>query len=257
MVVLKGARTVIADPDGTVAIAPFENPALASGGTGDVLAGAIGSLLAQGLAPFAAARLGVYLHGVSGEVGSRATGRRRAARVGPARRPGDRPQAPGRPGRAQVERQAARLCRPGGPRSRPAGAGPRTTHAERTRRAGARAAAARRPIEARLAAAGLPPLPRTAWLEIDLDALAANLRLLGRLAGPGVPLRPVVKADAYGHGAVPIARALEAAGADGFCVAAIDEALRAASRRRRASDPGALSGAGRLGGRGGARTGSP
>jgi ADP-dependent NAD(P)H-hydrate dehydratase / NAD(P)H-hydrate epimerase len=67
VVVLKGARTVIADPDGTVAIAPFENPALASGGTGDVLAGAIGSLLAQGLPPFAAARLGVYLHGVAGE----------------------------------------------------------------------------------------------------------------------------------------------------------------------------------------------
>ena len=67
VVVLKGARTVIADMDGTVAIAPFENPALASGGTGDVLAGAIGSLLAQGLAPFAAARLGVYLHGVAGE----------------------------------------------------------------------------------------------------------------------------------------------------------------------------------------------
>ncbi len=71
----------------------------------------------------------------------------------------------------------------------------------------------------------MPPLPRTAWLEIDLDALVANLRLLGRLAGPGVPLRPVVKADAYGHGAVPIARALEGAGADGFCVAAIDEAM--------------------------------
>ncbi len=67
VVVLKGARTVIADVDGTVAIAPFENPALASGGTGDVLAGAIGALLAQGLTPFAAARLGVYLHGVSGE----------------------------------------------------------------------------------------------------------------------------------------------------------------------------------------------
>ena len=67
VVVLKGARTVIADVDGSVAIAPFENPALATGGTGDVLAGAIGSLLAQGVAPFAAARLGVYLHGVSGE----------------------------------------------------------------------------------------------------------------------------------------------------------------------------------------------
>ena len=71
----------------------------------------------------------------------------------------------------------------------------------------------------------MPPLPRTAWLEIDLDALTSNLSLLGRLAGRGVPVRPVVKADAYGHGAVPIARALEAAGADGFCVASIDEAL--------------------------------
>jgi hypothetical protein len=50
-----------------VAIAPFENPALATGGTGDVLAGAIGALLAQGLSPFAAARLGVYLHGSAGD----------------------------------------------------------------------------------------------------------------------------------------------------------------------------------------------
>jgi NAD(P)H-hydrate epimerase len=67
VVVLKGARTVIAAPDGEVAVAPFENPALASGGTGDVLSGVIGSLLAQGLAPFDAARLGVYLHGAAGE----------------------------------------------------------------------------------------------------------------------------------------------------------------------------------------------
>ena len=43
VVVLKGARTVIASPDGAVAVAPFENPALASGGTGDVLSGTIGS----------------------------------------------------------------------------------------------------------------------------------------------------------------------------------------------------------------------
>jgi NAD(P)H-hydrate epimerase len=67
VVVLKGARTIIAAPDGSAAIAPFENPALATGGTGDVLAGAIGSLLAQGLAPFDAARLGVYLHGLAGD----------------------------------------------------------------------------------------------------------------------------------------------------------------------------------------------
>ena len=67
VVVLKGARTVIAAPDGSVAVAPFENPALASGGTGDVLAGTIGALLAQRLDPYAAARLGVYLHGLAGD----------------------------------------------------------------------------------------------------------------------------------------------------------------------------------------------
>jgi alanine racemase len=83
----------------------------------------------------------------------------------------------------------------------------------------------RPPVEARLAAAGLPPLPRTVWLEIDLDALRGNLDALSRLAGPGIPVRPVVKADAYGHGSVPVAAALEAAGVDGFCVATLDEAL--------------------------------
>lgn len=67
VVVLKGARTVIAAPDGRLAVAPFENPALASGGTGDVLSGTIGSLLAQRVAPFDAARLGVYLHGLAGD----------------------------------------------------------------------------------------------------------------------------------------------------------------------------------------------
>jgi len=68
VVVLKGARTVVAEPDGTSTIAPFENPALASGGTGDVLAGIIGGLLAQGIAAGPAARLGVYLHGVAGDM---------------------------------------------------------------------------------------------------------------------------------------------------------------------------------------------
>jgi ADP-dependent NAD(P)H-hydrate dehydratase / NAD(P)H-hydrate epimerase len=67
VVVLKGARTVIAGADGRLAVAPFANPALATAGTGDVLAGAIGALLAQGLAPFEAACLGVYLHGMAGE----------------------------------------------------------------------------------------------------------------------------------------------------------------------------------------------
>ena len=57
--------------------------------------------------------------------------------------------------------------------------------------------------------------------------------MLRRLAGAAVPVRPVVKADAYGHGAIPVALALETAGADGLCVAAFDEAteLRAAGLR--------------------------
>jgi hydroxyethylthiazole kinase-like uncharacterized protein yjeF len=67
VVVLKGAGTVIAGPDGRLARAPFVNPALSTAGTGDVLAGTIGALLAQGAAPFEAAALGVYLHGTAAE----------------------------------------------------------------------------------------------------------------------------------------------------------------------------------------------
>jgi NAD(P)H-hydrate epimerase len=67
-VVLKGAYTVIAAADGRRSICPSANPGLASAGTGDVLAGAIAGLLAQGLKPFDAARLAVWLHAKAGEV---------------------------------------------------------------------------------------------------------------------------------------------------------------------------------------------
>ncbi|MGC8633659.1 MAG: alanine racemase [Candidatus Limnocylindrales bacterium] len=83
-------------------------------------------------------------------------------------------------------------------------------------------------IEARLRAAGLPPLPRTAWLEIDLDALRANLATLRALLEPGVRLAAVIKADAYGHGLLPMARAGAGAGADYLCVATLDEGLAVA-----------------------------
>jgi len=83
----------------------------------------------------------------------------------------------------------------------------------------------RTPIETRLAQAGLPPLRRTAWIEIDTAALAANLAVIRTMAGAGIAILPVVKADAYGHGMVPVARALAAAGADGLCVATLDEAI--------------------------------
>ena len=67
VVVLKGANTVVAAPDGRAWLSPFANPALASAGTGDVLAGVIAGLLAQGLAPAEAAACGVYLHGMAGD----------------------------------------------------------------------------------------------------------------------------------------------------------------------------------------------
>jgi NAD(P)H-hydrate epimerase len=66
-VVLKGAFTVIANPDGYARINPFANPGLASGGTGDVLAGVIAGLAAQGVPQFNAAVGGVYLHAIAGE----------------------------------------------------------------------------------------------------------------------------------------------------------------------------------------------
>lgn len=62
-VVHKGADTVIAAPDGKIGIAAAASPWLATAGTGDVLAGVIGTLLARGLEPFAAACTGVWLHG--------------------------------------------------------------------------------------------------------------------------------------------------------------------------------------------------
>ncbi|MBW1678744.1 MAG: NAD(P)H-hydrate dehydratase [Deltaproteobacteria bacterium] len=61
--VLKGARTIIAEPQGSVYINPTGNPGLASGGTGDVLTGMIAGLVAQGYSVSEASRLGVYLHG--------------------------------------------------------------------------------------------------------------------------------------------------------------------------------------------------
>jgi NAD(P)H-hydrate epimerase len=75
-VVLKGARTVIADPDGAPAVVPTGNPGLATGGTGDVLAGLCGALLAGGLPPPAAARVAAFVHGRAGDLAAKRVGER-------------------------------------------------------------------------------------------------------------------------------------------------------------------------------------
>ena len=77
------------------------------------------------------------------------------------------------------------------------------------------------PSEAR----ALPADARLAWLEIDLAAIRHNYRIFRRRAGASTVVFAVVKADAYGHGAVDTARALAAEGVDRLCVARMEEAL--------------------------------
>jgi NAD(P)H-hydrate epimerase len=67
LVVLKGQRTVIANPDGEAFVNPTGNPGMATAGTGDVLAGVLGALLARGSEPLLAAIAGVFVHGLAGD----------------------------------------------------------------------------------------------------------------------------------------------------------------------------------------------
>ena len=69
--VLKGHRTVIAAPDGRLAVNPTGNSGMAKGGSGDVLSGMAVSLLGQGMEPFAACCTAVYLHGLAGDLAAR------------------------------------------------------------------------------------------------------------------------------------------------------------------------------------------
>ena len=72
--VLKGHRTVVARPDGKIYVNSTGNPGMAKGGTGDVLTGMIASFIGQGIRPFEAAMLGVYLHGLAGDLAAKEKG---------------------------------------------------------------------------------------------------------------------------------------------------------------------------------------
>jgi NAD(P)H-hydrate repair Nnr-like enzyme with NAD(P)H-hydrate dehydratase domain len=75
IVVLKGHRTLIASPDGTVWVNPTGNPGMATGGTGDILTGMIAGLIAQHPEQILkATALAVYLHGLAGDVAAAAVG---------------------------------------------------------------------------------------------------------------------------------------------------------------------------------------
>jgi len=72
---------------------------------------------------------------------------------------------------------------------------------------------------------GSPPGFRATWAEVDLDRIASNFAALRALAGREAVVFPVVKANAYGHGALPVARRLTTEGAVGLCVATPEEGL--------------------------------
>jgi ADP-dependent NAD(P)H-hydrate dehydratase / NAD(P)H-hydrate epimerase len=74
VVLLKGDDTIVAQPSGPMAISPGGSPALATAGTGDVLSGLIGALLAKGMDPFEAAALGALAHVLAGRAAAERLG---------------------------------------------------------------------------------------------------------------------------------------------------------------------------------------
>lgn len=82
VLVLKGAHTLIAGPEGQVTALPFKTSALATAGTGDVLAGAAAGMIAQGLSPYDAAVVGAYLQGLAGVMIADGYGSERAVMAG-------------------------------------------------------------------------------------------------------------------------------------------------------------------------------
>ncbi|HYM45237.1 MAG TPA: NAD(P)H-hydrate dehydratase [Solirubrobacteraceae bacterium] len=125
VVVLKGDDTLVADPSGLVAVSPGDSPALATAGTGDVLAGVIAALLAQDLPAFAAASAGVFLHAQAGRLASAAQGAAEGVIASDliAQLPAARGAGGGRPAHRRPARGRDRARRGGPGRGRSKGGG--------------------------------------------------------------------------------------------------------------------------------------
>ncbi len=193
IVVLKGAGTVVASPDGQAWVNATGNPAMASAGSGDVLAGAIGSLLAQGCSPLEAALAGVSAHGLAGDLAAREIGGRGLLASDIAHR---------------LPRALEAMTGLGDEYGPVAVELPPDPGSHQASDPGCRWEALHRPT----------------WAEISLDAVTENTRRLVNLAAPA-GVMAVVKADAYGHGAVECARAALDGGAVWLGVAALEEAI--------------------------------
>ena len=167
-VLLKGPTTVVAGPNGPSFVIDHGDERLATAGSGDVLAGMIGALLAAGVDPEPAAAAAAWLHAEAASTRARAgTARRRHRRADP--------------GSAVVG--------------------------------------------AVVGAVGMVMEPqRWAWVDVDLDAIRHNVDVLRSAVAPS-EVWVVVKANAYGHGAVAVARAALDAGAGGLCVALVPEGV--------------------------------
>ena len=200
--VLKDAVTVIADAQGRVYINTTGNDGMGTAGSGDVLAGILGGLLAQRLrigldseALLQTAACGVYLHGFSGDLAAEAAGSNYIT--------------------------AGDICRG-------------LSLSEKKLRQALGLAKEKKNMMEEYAAdqfwnADLNELskPHTrVCARIDLNAVRANFEAMKQRLRPGVKVAAVVKADAYGHGAIPIARLVEPWDYIwGFCTATAEEAL--------------------------------
>ena len=211
-VLVKGATTSSSPPAGPVRSSVPRARVAGHRGAGDVLAGILGTLLAAGLEPADAAALAADVHGRAATWASRGgDGDARATRVTCAGR-------------------AARSWRATSPGPSPLSSG--RCWAVAPERLRPMTLTAPDSAEARAALRTQLPPGLLACAVVDLDAVAGQRRRRCASTRPGGQLMAVVKADGYGHGMVPVARAALAGGATWLGVAHLREALAAAAGRR-------------------------